>query len=340
MHIDIWKDQPSWERYVEYHPKACNYHRWGWGRVIEETYGHQSLYLAASESAQIRGVLPLVLMKSWIFGRSLISMPFFSYGGVLAETDEIRDGLLDKAIELGRELRVRHIELRQADESEYDWRDVAVKVTMTVPISGTIEDLWNQLSPKMRKRIRYARNHGLETRWGGLEDIGNFYSVFATNMRNLGTPVYPQSWFCNMQHHFPAEVRILTVWDAGHPVAAGWVSSYRDTLELPWAASIPESREKFSMLLLYWTLLEWAGQNGYQRVDLGRCTPGSGNYDFKHRWVCEEKPLHWYYWLAPGAPVPELRPDNRHYRLAVNTWKRLPLAVANRLGPRVVRCLP
>jgi len=111
-------------------------------------------------------------------------------------------------------------------------------------------------------------------------------------------------------------------------------------LELPWAASLPDSREKFSPLLLYWSLLEYALEQGYRVVDLGRCTPGSGSHRFKLHWPCEERPLHWYYWLAPGVPVPELRPDNSRFRLATAVWKRLPLFVANSLGPRVVRSLP
>lgn len=340
MHVEIWKDAGTWDRYIASSPAACNYHRWGWGKAIEETYGHHPFYLAAVAEGRIRGVLPLVLMKSWLFGRSLVSVPFFSYGGVVADTDAARDALLAKGIELGREFRVRHIELRQGHPSEYAWCDLAAKVTMTVQLPGTVEELWNRISPKMRKRIRYARNHGLTPRWGGQEDLDHFYPVFATNMRNLGTPVYPRSWFRNMCRQFPGEIRVLTLWEEGQPVAAAWLSSYRNTLELPWAATLPDSREKFSPLLLYWTLLEWAQQNGYTQVDLGRCTPGSGNYDFKHRWVCEEKPLHWYYWLAPGTPIPELRPDNPRFKLAVNAWKRLPLLIANQLGPRLVRSLP
>jgi serine/alanine adding enzyme len=340
MQVDIWKERVSWDRYVESNSRACNYHRWGWGTVIEETYGHQPLYLAATVCGEIKGILPLVLIKSWMFGRSLVSVPFFSYGGLLADTDEVRDALLAKGVELGKEFRVRHIELRQGDESEHAWRDVAAKVTMAVQLPDTVEELWERISPKMRKRIRYARNHGLTARWGHQEDVDRFYAVFATNMRNLGTPVYPRSWFQNMYQQFPADIHILTLWDEGQPVAAAWLSSYRNTLELPWAATLPDSRGKFSALLLYWTLLEWAQENGYQKVDLGRCSPGSGNYDFKRRWVCEEKPLHWYYWLAPGTPVPELRHDNPRFKLAVEGWKRLPLLVANRLGPKLVRSLP
>jgi serine/alanine adding enzyme len=340
MQVDIWRDPGSWDRYVYDTPTACNYHRWGWGAVIESTYRHLPVYLAATENGRIQGVLPLILIKSWIFGSSLVSVPFFSYGGLLANTHDVRDALLRKVVDLGQDFHVRHIELRQGDEADYDWHDVAAKVTMSVHLPGAVEELWNRLSPKMRKRIRYARNHGLTIRWGQQEDVDRFYPVFATNMRNLGTPVYPRSWFHNMCQQFPSDIHVLTLLDQGQAVAAAWLSSYRKTLELPWAATLPASRDKFAPLLLYWTLLEWALEHGYERVDLGRCSPGSGNYEFKRRWVCEEKPLHWYYWLAPGTPVPELRHENPRFKLAVETWKRLPLLVANHLGPKLVRSLP
>lgn len=342
MRAEICKDPSEWDSYVNAQADAANYHRWLWKKAIEDTYGHETYYLLAKTDGKVEGVLPLVAIKSWLFGRSLVSLPFSSYGGVLASTSDARQELLAKAVELARDLGARHVELRQgvAFDGNGGWQDLTRKVTMEVRSPANPEELWNRLSSKLRKRIRYARNHGLSAEWGGDEAVGSFYSVFAANMRNLGTPVYPRNWFENMCRGLKGDIRILTLWDAGQPVAGAFLIGFRDTLELPWAASLPSSREKFSPLLLYWTLLEWAVTNGYRRVDLGRSTPGSGNYAFKRRWVCEEKPLHWYYWVMPGACLPELRPDNPRFRLATQIWKHLPLFVANQLGPRIVRAIP
>lgn len=338
--VQVCGDAAAWDAYVASATQSSRYHQWAWQEAIRETFGHESYNLAATEGGEITGVLPLVRMRSRIFGHFLVSMPFSSYGGVLASTAGTRDALLMHAAGLARELGVSHVELRQGGSEQIEWCDTTAKVTMEVELPSTVQQLSDRLSPKMRKRIRYARKNGLEPKWEGLEGIGNFYPVFAANMRNLGTPVYPKNWFENICRRFPGEIRILSLFEHGQPVASAFVSIYRDSVELPWAATLPESREKFSPLLLYWTLLEWALENGYRRVDLGRCTPGSGNHDFKRRWVCNEKPLHWYYWLAPGAPVPELRPDNPRYRIATRMWKHLPLNVANFLGPRIVRSIP
>lgn len=342
MRIAICKDSSEWDSYVNAHTEAANYHRWLWKELIEETYRRKTYYLIAKDEEGVRGVLPLVAIKSWLFGCSLVSFPFSSYGGVLASTTEARQELLARAVELARDLGARHIELRQGVtfEGQESWQVVTRKVAMQVRSPGSADELWNRLSPKLRKRIRYARNHGLSAQWGGNEAVGSFYSVFAENMRNLGTPVYPRDWFKNICRRLAGDVRILSLWDKGQPVASAFLIAFRDTLELPWAASLPGSRDKFSPLLLYWTLLDWAVGNGYGRVDLGRCTPGSGNYAFKRRWICEEKPLHWYYWLASGAHLPDRSPDSPRFRVATRVWKHLPLFVANQIGPRIVRALP
>jgi serine/alanine adding enzyme len=341
MKVEVCEDSALWDAYVDAAPDAGNYHRWVWRRVIEETYGHQSYYLIASENRVLQGVLPLFLINSRLFGRSLVSIPFFSYGGVLASAPEAREKLLAKAVELGSDLGVRYIELRQGSDSVCDtgWQDTTAKVDMRVPLSVSVEEHWTRISAKLRKRIRYARKHGLTSQWGGGEAVDVFYPIFATNMRNLGTPTYPREWFANMCQQAP-EIRILSLWDEGRPVAAAFLTPYRGVLELPWAASLGESRDKFSPLLLYWTLLEWAIEKGYKCADLGRCTPGSGNHQFKRHWVCEEKPLHWYYWLFSGTRLPEMHADNPRYRLAVRIWQHLPLGVANWLGPHVVRSIP
>ncbi len=340
MNVEICKQPALWDAYVEGVPEASNYHRWAWRQAIEETFGHEAYYLAASINGVFQGVLPLVFLKSRLFGNFLASLPFFTYGGVLTTTAEAREKLLEKAVELARDLRARHIELRQGTTSDIRWQDITAKVTLEVALPASVDELWTRLSPKLRKRIRYARKQGLRCQWGRSEAVGSFYAVFATNMRNLGTPVYPRAWFESLCRHAPNDVRILTLWDGERPVAGAFLMVFRDSLELPWACSLPDFREKFSTLLLYCTLLEWGVENGFRRVDLGRCTPGSGNYQFKQHWRGAEKPLHWYYWLAPGVPLPALRPDNPRFRWATRVWKRLPLSVANRLGPRIARSFP
>jgi FemAB-related protein (PEP-CTERM system-associated) len=340
VHVEICADRNVWDKYVDSHPSASNSHRWCWRQVIEETFGHKSYYLTALKDGTVQGVLPLFAIRSHLFGNSLVSVPFFSYGGLLTDSSEAGEALMANAIELAQPLGARYIELRLGGRGSIDWQKVAPKVTMEVEIRPTVNELWDSLSARVRKRIRHARKAGFKARWGGIEDVGDFYAVFATNMRNLGTPVYPRAWFENLCLRCPRDVRILTLSSNNKPVASAFLIAYRAIVELPWAASLDESRPDFAPLLLYWTMLEWATENGFRRVDLGRCTPGSGNHAFKRHWTQEERPLDRYYWVAPGYSLPQIRPENPRYRLAIQVWKHLPLAIANQLGPRIVRALP
>jgi FemAB-related protein (PEP-CTERM system-associated) len=225
MNVEICADPLRWDAYVASVPEASNYHRWRWRDAIEETFGHKAYYFNAVDNGSVTGVLPLVHIKSRIFGQFLVSVPFFSYGGVLANTPDVAASLTAAAEELARQVGVRHIELRQGSELSTAWTSLAPKVTMEVELPGTVQELSDRLSPKMRKRIRFARKNGLEPQWGGPEALANFYPVFATNMRNLGTPVYPRSWFENICRHFPDQIRILTLLEQGKPASFTWLVS-------------------------------------------------------------------------------------------------------------------
>lgn len=344
--VELATRPDQWDCYVDSVEPDSLYHRWVWRDVIEASFGHRAYYLAAIADGTICGVLPLVLVRSRLFGDSLVSLPFFSYGGVLADTHSARDALLSSAVELARELRVRQIELRGSGVDDANaplragWLRRSHKVVMEVELPKTIDDYWQQLSPGRRKRIRYLLRRQLSSEWRGNEALPIFYEIFAANMRNLGTPVYPREFFEQQLRRLPDNTRILIIRDGSKAMAAGFVTAHRESLELPWAASLPESRKKEVPTVLYWTLIEQAIREGFERVDLGRCSPAGGNYEFKRHWNPVERPLNWSYWQTSGAPIRTLSSDSPKFKLATALWKRLPMAVANRLGPRVVRGIP
>jgi serine/alanine adding enzyme len=340
MKVELTEHREAWDAYVQAAAPENVCHRWVWRDVIEETFGHRPHYLAALDGGTIRGVLPLVSMRSRLFGNFLVSIPFFSYGGILADTGEAREHLLASAAALGRELGARHIELRQGNACPMSWPSSCFKVTMEIHLPDTADQYWKRLSSGMRNKIRQGQKHNLRAEWGGLEAVPTFYQLFAANMRNLGTPVYAREFFENQIRRLPDRIRVLSLWDGATPVAAAFLIANQHTLQLPWSASLPQSRKKYSQVLLYWNFIQQAIADGFRKIDLGRCSPGSGTHEFKRHWGPVERPLHWYYWLAPGASMPQLRPDNAKFRLAIELWKRLPLAVANCLGPRLVRSIP
>ena len=338
--VSLCTDASAWDEYVSAHESNPYYHAWKWRGAICNTFGHQAYYLAATTDGSICGVLPLFHIRSTLFGGSLVSIPFFSSGGVLADNAAARDLLLAKAADLGRQLGVRHIELRQGDSLSTGWAVRASKVSMRIELPSELEALWRSLSSGMRNKIRNGQKHGFRAVWGGAEQLGPFYSLFAVNMRHLGTPVYPRSWFENLARAGGDSFRILTLFDGDQAVASAFLMAHGTTLELPWSASLPEARKKYTHLMLYWTFLEWAIEQRFHEMDLGRCTPGGGTYEFKRHWGCREQPMQWYYWVPQGGGLPDRNPESPKFKWAVKVWKRLPLPIANGIGPLIARSLP
>lgn len=340
MNVELISDARRWDAFVKSQAHASHYHEWVWREVIEETFGHEGFYLAALDRGEIHGVLPLVRMKSRLFGRSLVSVPFSSYGGMLTESDSARTALIEEAQRLAHDLDVRHIEMRQGDAANVPWQDSTAKLTMEVDLPAKVDSLWNGLSSGMRNKVRNARKQGLRVEWAKSESVDVFYRIFARNMRDLGTPVYPRSWFENLARLMSDDVHIVTLWDDAEAVASGLVIVHGGIAEFPWSSALRESRKKYSAVLMYWELLEWAINRGFHRVDFGRSSPGSGTHEFKRHWGAKERPLHWYYWMARGGDIPGLHADNPKFRLATQVWRRLPIPVANWLGPHIVRAIP
>ena len=328
-----------WNDYVLRHDQATGYHEWAWRDVFERAFGCQPIYFTAHRDGQIVGVLPTVLLDSWLFGRALVSLPFLNYGGVLADDEAAARALLDAAVAAGREHWCRHVELRHFHQQFADLPCKRHKVTMRLRLSAP-PILWDGLDRKVRNQIRKAQKSDLTYRHGGAELVDAFYAVFARNMRDLGTPVYSSRVFAEVLAAFPRRARIHVVSHQTTPVAAGLTFETRGTVEIPWASSVRDFNTLCPNHLLYWSILEGASASGCLTFDFGRSTPNEGTYKFKEQWGAQPVPLCWEYGLLAGGEVPNSSPTNPKFRLAIAMWKKLPLSVANRIGPMIVRAIP
>lgn len=334
-------DRDQWDAYVSAHPSASNYHQYGWRRVIEGSFGHRCHYLTARNgSGAVEGILPLVEMRSRMFGRFLISLPFFNYGGILCDHRETGEALLTEARRLQRELGAEYIELRHIRQWAEDIPTKRHKVAMLLDLPGDREAAWQGFNAKLRNQIRKAERNGLTAEVGGSGLLEDFYTVFAHNMRDLGTPVYSPGFFRDILEAFPDRTEIIAVHLEKKPVAAGLLSRFRDTIEIPWASSIRQYNSLCPNNMLYWTALQLAMSYGCRRFDFGRSTPGEGTYNFKKQWGARPVQLNWQYLLPAGAAMPELNTKNPRYDLAIKLWRKLPVPVTRLLGPRIVRNIP
>jgi FemAB-related protein (PEP-CTERM system-associated) len=333
-------DEAEWSAFVDGCAAASAYHQWGWRRVFERAFGHETLYLGARAGGRLVGVLPLVFFDSWLFGRFLVSLPFVNYGGVLADEGPAADALVARAVEMAGARGCAHLELRHRARRFAALHPKQHKVAMFLPLAQSEEAAWQALDRKVRNQVRKAEKSGLTASSGGAELIGGFYEVFSRNMRDLGTPVYSAQFFSEVLRQFPETVRVFVV-RHGELIVAGAVTiGHRHAVEVPWASSLKDYRALCPNNLLYWTMIRHAIDEGYRVFDFGRSTPDEGTFHFKRQWGAEPEPLWWEYWLEPGRKMPDQSPKNPKFALAIAAWQRLPLRVTTLLGPRIVRGIP
>lgn len=330
----------AWQQYVDQHPEAVNYHRWGWKRVIETSFAWPTFYLMLEQAGAVRGVLPLVWQKSFLFGSFFTALPFFNYGGILADDARFEQRLSGEAIALAKRVGATHIEFRHQRPHELGLAVKQSKLTLVRDVQREEDAMWKSLDKKVRADVKKSMQYGLTAEVCGAEALPEFYEIFARNMRDLGTPVYDRSFFANILAEFPHDTFLTVVRHEGKAIASSFLLGHRGTLEVPWSASLREHLTMKPNMLLYWKNLRVAAEKGYSRFDFGRSSPDSGTHRFKKQWEPAEIPLYWHYWMAGGGEMPELNPHNRKYRLAIAAWQRLPLQLTKSIGPRIVRCLP
>jgi FemAB-related protein (PEP-CTERM system-associated) len=328
------------DAYAAGHPHASAYHQSEWLDVVRHAFAHRTTRLVAEASGRVVGVLPLVLFSNPIFGRFAVSMPFFNYGGVLADTPAAERALLDRAIELTRAAGGTYLELRHTRQLFPDLTPKRHKVAMTAALHGTVDAQWDAIDRKVRNQVRKAEKSGLNAVVGGIELLPQFYEVFARNMRDLGTPVYGAGFFREVLTRTADRSRLVVVTAGARTAAAALVHWHGDTIEVPWASARREFNPLCANVFLYWQMVRFAVERGCRVFDFGRSTPGEGTFHFKKQWGAEAHQLVWEYWTAPGQPVPQLSPKNPKFDLAIRVWQRLPVPIATALGPRIVRNIP
>ncbi len=330
----------AWDEYVRKSPLGGIYHLSCWVTIIKNVFNHNSIQIAAVENGEIIGVLQLIRLKSPLFGDFFVSMPYFNYGGALGNTPEIENSLMEYANIMCNKLNVSHIEYRDSQQRD----NLPVKhdkITMFLELPDNEEMLWKSFSSKLRAQIKRPLKEGVQTIVGGIELLGDFYSVFSKNMRDLGTPVYPISFFREIISTFAQNSHIIVIQHQKQPIAAAFLIGFNGTLEIPWASSLKEYNHISANMALYWDTLRLAITHGYHTFDFGRCSRDSGTYKFKRQWGASEKQLYWHYWLkADNESLPALNPNNPKYRLAIQLWQKLPLKIANFIGPKIVKYLP
>ena len=329
---------PAWDAFVIAHPHGTFFHRAAWADVIRRAFGHRTHYLSATRDGVLTGVLPLARVKTMLFGDTLISVPFCVYGGPLAADPESAAALVDAAEQLLKQTGASAVEFRHREEVEGDWLERPdLYVTFRKPIEADDEKNLKAIPRKQRAMVRKGIQNALSS--VANHDTALLHGIYAESVRNLGTPVFSRRYFSLLAEVFRDDCDVVTILDGENPIASVLNFYFRDEVLPYYGGGTSAARGRAGNDFLYWEVMRRAAGRGCRLFDFGRSKLGTGSHDFKKNWGFMAEPLRYRYKLAPGASIPDHNPLNPKYRLFIAGWKKLPLPVANMVGPHIVRGL-
>ena len=334
------EEEKAWDEYVYKSSSSTFYHQLGWRNVVKKTYKHKPIYLVAKENGEIEGVLPLFLMKSMIFGKKLVSVPFAPYGGVCADDGIAEKMLIEEAIRVADEFDADYLELRTISGNNVKgFITQSSYVTSVLKLDKSTDVVWNErLKRNKRKTIVKSEKRNLSIEW--TDRVDDFYKMYATNMRDLGSPVHSKKFFENIVHEFPDKSGISVVKRDDVVLYAAFYLFFKDTVINSWSSTLEEYRKYYPTDFGIWNVIKYCCERGYRYYDFGRSQVNSSNLEFKRRWSAETKPLYYQYYLKNAKEAPDFTSMNPKRQKFAGIWGRLPLKLATAIGPLIRRGIP
>lgn len=325
------EDEARIEAFLLGHEQTTPFHRPAWLRAVERGCGHESHALLAEAFGAVAGYLPLTHVRSRLFGSALVSTGFAVGGGLLATDAASAARLAEAAVALGAELGVDGVELRGGPvPAGWQVKD-GVYANFARALPSGDEAILKSIPRKQRAEVRRALGLGLEVD----SDPDAHYAVYAESVRNLGTPVFPRALFEAALDEFGPDADVLTVKKDGRALAGVLSLYFKGTVYPYWGGGTAAARGARANELMYYELMRRASARGCTRFDFGRSKFGTGAFAFKKNWGFEPEPLSY----GVHGPSRDTNPLSAKYRLQVALWKKLPIALANRLGPPIARGL-
>ncbi|GGC16926.1 FemAB family XrtA/PEP-CTERM system-associated protein [Pseudoduganella buxea] len=337
---DDAQDRARWDAFVYTCPQASFFHRAGWQRVIEHAFGHRTWFHLAEQDGAIVGVLPLAQIKSRLFGHSLIALPFCVYGGVAAVSDAAQRELDAAALALAASLGAGHLEYRNytpAHPGDPAWQGKELYVTFRKAIGADDEENMNAIPRKQRAMVRKGIKCGLTGEVD--DDVERFFVAYSNSVHRLGTPVFSKKYFALLKQEFANDCEVRVIVKDGQLVAGVLSFFFRDEVLPYYGGGMPVARDVAGNDFMYWNLMQASAARGCRLFDFGRSKVGTGAFDFKKNWGFTAQPLPYEYHLVTATAIPDVNPLNPKYQLFIKLWQKLPLALANALGPHIVKDL-
>jgi len=330
-------DRKRWDEYVDKSELSTFFHLSGWKEVLESSFGHRAHYLYAEEDGELTGVLPLMHIKSYLFGNNLVSLPFCVYGGIVATCVRSEQRLREEACALARRLNVGSLEIRNFGHKTTQWPQKNLYVTFRGKIDSDPDKIIGLIPNKQRAVVRKGIKADLTAveGWHGRR----MHRLYAESVRDLGTPVFSEKFFHELRRVFGENCRSLIVQHQGRDVSGVLSFYFKDQILPYYAGSTAAARDLYAHGFMYWKLMKNASEQGVNIFDFGRSKVNTGSYNFKKNWGFTPEPLTYEYYLVKSQSIPEINPTNPKYQVFIKAWRKLPLPIANCFGPILSRNL-
>ncbi|HQX27333.1 MAG TPA: FemAB family PEP-CTERM system-associated protein [Alphaproteobacteria bacterium] len=325
--------EEAWNDFVQNNPNGTFFHLAGWKKVMEGAFGFKTFYLMGKNGGSVTGILPLALVRRPLFGPALISSPLCVHGGGLGNCAALEEAAAKKAQSLG----VKYLEFRGPVWGTQNMTSSSTFFNFERTLSTNHDENLKAIPRKQRAEVRKGIAADLETKID--QNFNLFYKIYATSVRNLGTPVFPKKYLKVLIDTFGDAVEIMTVFHQGQPLTSVFSFKHKDRMIPYYGGGLPAARDHSAYPYMYWKLMEHSVDNGFRIFDFGRSMRDSGAFAFKSNFGFEPQPLPYHYHLVKAESVPDINPDNPRNKFLISTWKKLPLPVANILGPILYKAI-
>ena len=328
------------EAFVRAAPGGSPFHMPRWIKAIERGCGQRAHMLVAERGGALTGILPLSEVHSPLFGRAMVSSGFAVGGGILAASDVAAEALADAGWNLAQRASCPELELRGGPVPQGWTRREPLYANFSRTLEADYDGQLASIKRRQRAEVRKSLDNGLVARVGrGETDRAAHYRVYATSVRNLGTPVFPRSLFDAVLDGFGDDADIMTVSHDGEAVASVLTLYFNGHAMLYWGGGTYAARGLRANEFIHFSMMNHARERGCTVFDFGRSKIGTGPYHYKKNWGFEPVPIIYAGRTASGVEPREINPLSPKYRLQVALWRRLPLAFTDRVGPYIARGL-
>ena len=328
------QDESAWDVYVTKHPRSTFFHLLAWRKLIHKVYERHlmPIYLVAKENTEIKGILPLYLFHHWFFGKKVISIPYASTGGPCADSDLIEQKLIDYAIQITIEKDALHLEIRDTKKHQGNFININHYTNQILQLNSNPDILLKKMSKNVRRDIKNAQKNNVRVDIGS-NNFQAFYDIYSLGQRNLGTPIHHISWIKGLLYDLPEYHFLAIAYYRDKPAAVQLVRKYRKELTGIFGYMDPDFKDMHPNHLLNWELAKFGYQKGYADLNFGRSRQDSGVYEFKRKWNTETVPFYYHHYKHKAKQVFDTGQANPSRQKFAKLWQKLPVAIANHMGP-------